>query len=190
MRTLVARVRYDAAPPPDGPRGLLNRRHDFFRAYGEYAMTQPGGESSVQNVNFALSRCDTSSWDPIDDFAFFQDADLRAKLEAEPFWRMTSVEQAYCIPKRGQQEFLRLIDDTVRLYDHFPTLVDLLYAPKDARTTPLPSPSSLPSARSRTRPQAPSRTTGTTRPPRPPLASPRACSFRCPGVAASRTGWS
>ena len=138
MRTLVARVRYDVAPPPDGPRGLLNRRHDYLRAYGEYAMTQPGGESSVQNVNFALSRCDTSSWDPIDDFAFFQDADLRAKLEAEPFWRMTSVEQAYCIPKRGQQEFLRLIDDTVRLYDHFPTLVDLLYAPKDARTTPLP----------------------------------------------------
>lgn len=138
LRTLVARLNYTPQPPPNPTRGLLNRRNDYLRAYGEYAMTQPGGESSVQNVNFALSRCDPDSWDPIEDFAFFQDADLRAKLAAEPFWRMTSVEQAFCIPKRGQREFLRIIDDTVRLYDHFPTLVDLLYAPKDARATPLP----------------------------------------------------
>ncbi|MFO0630827.1 MAG: FAD-binding oxidoreductase [Polyangiales bacterium] len=138
LRTLLAKVRYDPQPPPDAHRGLLNRRDDFVRIYGEYAMTQPGGESSVQNLNFLDARCAPDSWDPIEDFAFFQDADLRAKLEAEPFWRMTSAEQAYCIPKRGQREFLRVIDDTVRLYDHFPTLVDLLYAPKDARATPLP----------------------------------------------------
>lgn len=137
MRTLLARVNY-GDPPPDPHRGLLNRRDDDVRIYGEYAMTQPGGESSVQNINFLDARCAPVSWDPIEDFAFFQDADLRAKLAAEPFWRMTSVEQAYCIPKRGQREFLRLIDDTVRLYDHFPTLVDLLYAPRDSRSTPLP----------------------------------------------------
>lgn len=138
LRTLVARLNYTPRPPPNPTRGLLNRRNDPIRAYGEYAMAQPGGESSIQNVNYALTRCDPDSWDPIEDFAFFQDADLRAKLAAEPFWRMTSVEQAFCIPKPGQQEFLRIIDDTVRLYDHFPTLVDLLYAPKDSRATPLP----------------------------------------------------
>ena len=137
MRGLIGRTKYLPESHVGKPRGLLNRRDSFLRVFGEYGFVEPGGEASFQDINYHLSNCQALSYDPVDDFAFFQDADARAKRYAEPRWRMTAAEQAYCIHPDRAGEFLEALDYEVRLVEHYPALVDLLYAPRDLRHHPL-----------------------------------------------------
>jgi len=141
MRGLLGRVKY-LPESAAGRSGLLNQRDGFVRVFGEFGFVEPGGEASVQDVNYLLTGRGTTSYDDVDDFTFFQDADLRARNFAAPRWRMTAVEQAFCLPPDATQEFLGLLDHEVRVAHHFPSLVDLLYAPQDLRPHPL-SPTSL-----------------------------------------------
>jgi len=131
LRTLTATVRYDVDPPSHPCGALLHDRDGSIRIYGEYLMAEPGGESSIQNLNYYMVRCTPDTWDTVEDFSFFQDADLRARLAVASEWRMTAVEQAFCVPRRRAADFLKAIDAVVRGYDHFPTLVDVLYVKKD-----------------------------------------------------------
>ncbi len=136
MRGLVSRLKY--LPQAAGQRtGLLNQRDGFIRVFGEFGFIEPGGEASLQDVNFLLSRCTPQAYDDVDDFTFFQDADQRARNFAAPRWRMTAVEQAFCMPPENAQEFLRRLDERVRREAHYPALVDLLFAPQDLRRHPL-----------------------------------------------------
>lgn len=136
MRGLIGRVKY-VSESAVGRTGLLNQRDGFVRVFGEFGFVEPGGEASVQDVNYLLTGDGMTSYDDVDDFTFFQDADLRARNFAAPRWRMTAVEQAFCLPPDEAQEFLRLLDHEVRVVHHFPSLVDLLYAPPDLRRHPL-----------------------------------------------------
>lgn len=136
MRGLIAHVKY-LPQASAGRTGLLNRRDGFLRVFGEFGFVEPGGEASIQDVNFYLVGRHQESYDDVDNFTFFQDADRRARNFAAPRWRMTAVEQAFCLSPDVVQEFLDRLDRHVREVQHYPALVDLLYAPKDLREHPL-----------------------------------------------------
>ncbi len=136
MRGLIAHLKY-LPQASAGRAGLLNRRDGFLRVFGEFGFVEPGGEASVQDVNYYLVGQHQESFDDVDNFTFFQDADRRARNFAAPRWRMTAVEQAFCLSPDEVQGFLHRLDRRVREVQHYPALVDLLYAPKDRRRHPL-----------------------------------------------------
>lgn len=131
MRSILARGAYVRQTSLDPPRNILNQRTGFLRVFGEYGFIEPGNEASIQDI-FSLTAGSTDrSVDPVDDFTFFQDADLRAKYLVEDRWRMVIDEQAYGIPIDLAATFIEVLDQIVRRDYHFPALVDLLYVPRD-----------------------------------------------------------
>ena len=138
VRASFATVNYVTGTPRACDRSMLNHRDSYLRLIGGFGFAEPGTEASIQDLWWlGSSHCQpTYNLDPVEDFTFFQDANTRAQNAVEDTWRLTATEEAYCVPWDAAMPFLVELDAVVRAHVHFPSLVDLLYAPKDLEWQP------------------------------------------------------